>query len=74
MNVTIGLRGSARDLQLELEMTEDALFDAVKAATADDADPLDVTDAKGQRAIIPGDAIAYVLVAPEEKRRVGFAL
>ena len=73
MNVSIGIRGAARELQLELDMTEEDLFSRVEAATKDGG-VLTLTDAKGQQALVPARAIGFVLIAPDSPRRVGFAL
>ena len=73
MNVQIGVRGAARELQLELDLSEDELFARVEAA-AKSGDVLTLVDTKGQRVLVPANALAFVLVAPENPRRVGFAL
>jgi hypothetical protein len=73
MNVSIGIRGAARELQFELDLTEEELFAQVESAQSSHS-VLTLTDAKGQRALIPADALGYVLIAPDEPRRVGFAL
>lgn len=73
MNVSIGIRGAARELQLDLDLTEQQLFDTVEAVTSDHG-VLSLTDVKGQRALVPADALGFVLVAPDEPRHVGFAL
>ncbi len=73
MNVSIGVRGAARELQLDLDLTEDDLFAQVESAGASHS-VLSLTDKHGQRVLIPADALGYVLVAPDQPRHVGFAL
>ncbi|MDN6428370.1 MAG: DUF3107 domain-containing protein [Propionibacterium sp.] len=73
MNVSIGIRGAARELQLDIDLTEEELFSRVEAA-AKDHGVLTLVDSKGQRALVPAEAIGFVLVAPESPRKVGFAL
>ena len=73
MNVSIGIRGAARELQLDIDLTEEELFSRVEAA-AKDGGVLTLVDSKGQRALVPAEAIGFVLVAPESPRKVGFAL
>lgn len=73
MNVSIGIRGAARELQLELDLPEDDLFTRVEEITSSGG-VLTLTDTKGERVLVPADAIGFVLVAPDQPRRVGFAL
>lgn len=73
MNVSIGIRGAARELQLELDLTEEELFSRVEASTKEGG-LLTLVDSKGQQALVPAEAIGFVLVAPDTPRRVGFAL
>jgi len=73
MNVSIGIRGAARELQLELDLTEDDLFTQVESAQSSHA-VLSLTDKQGQRVLVPADALGFVLVAPDKPRHVGFAL
>lgn len=73
MNVSIGLRGAARELQLELSLTEDALFEQVRDATGQHG-VLRLTDTKGEQVFIPAEAIAYVQVAAPKTQHVGFSV
>ncbi len=73
MHISIGVRDIARELSLDVALSEDELFDAVNAALSQGT-PLTLDDTKGQRVLVPASSIGFVSVAPEEQRRVGFAL
>lgn len=73
MNVVLGLRGSAREITLELDLDSDALSARVGEAVASQS-VLDLTDSKGQRYLVPARAIAYVQIGAQTERRVGFAI
>ena len=71
MRVLIGLEGIKRELSVEVDMSEDELFALVKRCVSDKS-TLDLTDPGGQRVLIPGERIGYVLIATEKPRAVGF--
>ena len=73
MQVTIGMRASVRDVVVEIEQDEEAFVAAVREAFASDT-PLDLTDAKGKRFLVPAAAIGHVEIGAAEDRRVGFGL
>ncbi|WP_175956906.1 DUF3107 domain-containing protein [Schaalia sp. Marseille-Q2122] len=73
MKVTIGVRNVARELILDLDSTADD-FAAQLTAALNQGTVLDLTDAQGQRVLIPADAIGFTQIGSEEPRRVGFAL
>ena len=73
MKIAIGVQGAARELQLAVDMAEEALVALVKQ-TAADSTALDLSDRRGQRIILPAASLAYVSIASEQPRRVGFAV
>jgi hypothetical protein len=73
MIIQIGISGIARELRLEVDMEEDALFDAVSKAL-NEPSPLQLTDVKGRRLLIPAGQLGYVLVAEDKRQPVGFTV
>ncbi|WP_115727757.1 DUF3107 domain-containing protein [Actinomyces culturomici] len=73
MNIIIGVRGSARELSLDLDLERDDLAARVEKAVADQS-VLDLVDAKGQRYLVPARSIGYVQIGEQVERRVGFAI
>ena len=73
MKIAIGVQGAARELQLDVDMDEEDLVALVKQ-TAADSTALDLSDRRGQRIIVPAASPAYVSIASEQPRRVGFAV
>ncbi|MCI1676481.1 MAG: DUF3107 domain-containing protein [Ancrocorticia sp.] len=72
MEITIGIRQSNRELNIESEMTADDVYSKVSAAVADGT-PLRLEESNGRTVIVPAGAIAYVEVASAQTRRVGFS-
>lgn len=73
MHITIGVRDIARELSLDVDLSEDQLFAAV-STSLEQGTPLTLDDVKGQRVLVPAATIGFVSVAPEEQRHVGFAV
>lgn len=73
MQVTIGMRQSVRDVVVDVDMAEDAFVESVREAIAADT-PLDLTDSKGKRFLVPAAAIGHVEIGTAEDRRVGFGV
>ncbi|MDO5049595.1 MAG: DUF3107 domain-containing protein [Actinomycetaceae bacterium] len=73
MIIQIGISGIARELTLEVDMEEDALFNAVSEAVQNPS-PLQLTDVKGRRLLIPAGQLGYVLAAEDKRRPVGFTV
>lgn len=73
MNITIGINGSPRELDLEINLSEDELFAQVSEALKNQT-PLILTDTKGEKTLIPATAISFVRVTAHQNHRVGFAL
>ena len=73
MNITIGIRSSARDISIDLDIERKELVSRVHSAVQS-LSVLDLTDNKGQQYLIPARSIAYVQIGEQIERRVGFAL
>lgn len=73
MDITIGVKHVAREINLESEQTPEEVVEAVRAATQDGT-PLVLQDTKGRRVVVPSEALAYVELGSTEQRRVGFGL
>lgn len=71
MEVTIGVQNVARELVVETDQTSDEVSTAVLEAIGSGA-PLDLTDTRGRRIIVPASVVGYVEVGGDETRRVGF--
>ena len=74
MEILIGIRGNKNLLGFDVDMTESELTAKVHEALAATNGILDLTDTKGQRTLVPAQALAYVQVADKSERRVGFAI
>ena len=75
MEVKIGIADSSRELLVSSDQTPDEVQKLVDEALASGADGLlRITDEKGRRYVVRAAQIAYVEIAPEDVRRVGFAI
>lgn len=72
MEVKIGVQFAPRELVLESSQTADQVAKAVAAALKADLGVLALEDEKGRRILVPADKLAYVEIAENESRRVGF--
>ncbi|MBO1752737.1 DUF3107 domain-containing protein [Actinotalea sp. BY-33] len=71
MEITIGVQNVARELVVETDQpSEKVAKDVLKALEV--GAPVDITDAKGRRVIVPASTVAYVELGGEEARKVGF--
>ena len=70
MNITIGINARPRELDLELDLREDEL--ATKSLR--EQTPLILPDTKGEKTLIPAQAISYGRVTAPQTHRVGFAI
>lgn len=71
MQVTIGIKHSARELQVETSASHDEVLAALSgAATAD----VTLRDDKGRQVFIPAGSLAYVELGEATPRRVGFGI
>jgi len=72
VEVKIGIVESPRELVVSSDQTPDEVQKLVDASL-NGGDPLKLLDDKGRRFLVRADQIAYVEIAPAE-RRVGFGL
>lgn len=71
VEITIGVQHVARELVLETDQTSDKVAkDVVKALET--GSPLELTDARGRRVVIPAGVLGYVEIGGDETRKVGF--
>ena len=73
MEVKIGIVESPRELVVSSDQTPDEVQKLVDASLAGGDPLLKLVDDKGRRFLVRADQIAYVEIAPAE-RRVGFGL
>lgn len=71
MKFQIGLRHGAGLLSFETTFDADQLRQQFEEAR-ESGGILDFTDTRGERALVPADSIAYVLIPSERELRVGF--
>ena len=74
MEVKIGIVESPRELVVSSDQTPDEVQKLVDEALASADGLLRLADDKGRRYVVRGSQIAYVEIAPEDVRRVGFAI
>jgi Protein of unknown function (DUF3107) len=75
VEVKIGIAESARELVVSSDQTADEVAELVDAALSGGGDGLlRLVDEKGRRYVVRAAQIAYVEIAPEDGRRVGFAI
>ena len=72
MEVKIGVQFAPRELTLESSQSPDEIVKAVSDALKADLGVLSLVDEKGRRILVPADKLAYVEIAENEQRRVGF--
>jgi len=72
MDVRIGIRDNARDINFESGLSAKDLMAKVKKAIEASEPVLEMSDEKGSIILIPTSSIAYVEIGVEETRRVGF--
>ena len=72
MEVKIGVQHVPRELVLESAQSPDEVTKAVSDALKADLGVLSLIDEKGRRVLVPADKLAYVEIAENEQRRVGF--
>ena len=73
MEVKIGIVESPRELVVSSDQTPDEVQKLVDASLNGGDPLLKLTDEKGRRFLVRADQIAYVEIAPAE-RKVGFGL
>lgn len=70
MEITIGVQHVARELVVETDQTAEAVAKDLRKALETGA-PIELTDTRGRRVIVPSSTVAYVEIG-EEMRKVGF--
>lgn len=73
MNITIGVSGVTRELRVEVDIEQNALFDAVNQSIESET-ALQLTDTKGRKLIVPASKLGYIMVSDEKPRPVGFTV
>lgn len=71
MQVTIGIKHSTRELQLETSASQEEVLAAVADAATS---PVTLTDEKGRKVFIPAGSLAYIEIGEVSPRRVGFGI
>lgn len=71
MEVKIGVQFAPRELTVESTQSPDEVAALVASALADGG-VLSLVDEKGRRVLVPAEKLAYVEIAENETRRVGF--
>jgi hypothetical protein len=74
VEVKIGIADSSRELVVSSDQTPDEVQELVDEALASADGLLRLADDKGRRYVVRAAQIAYVEIAPEDVRRVGFAI
>ena len=74
MEVKIGIAESQRELVVSSDQTPDEVAKLVDEALAGGDGLLRLVDEKGRKYVIRSAQIAYVEIAPEDGRWVGFAI
>jgi polysaccharide deacetylase 2 family uncharacterized protein YibQ len=72
MEVRIGVKGAPRELSIDSTQSAEEIQKALDDALANNAATFTLADDKGRRVIVPSDKLAYVEIAENEGRRVGF--
>jgi hypothetical protein len=72
VEVKIGVQYASRELVLESAQSADEVAAAVSEALRADIGVLTLVDERGRRVLVPADKLAYVEIAENEQRRVGF--
>lgn len=73
MEVKIGIQNVVRELSIEVEESQDDVLAQFNKAVDDDS-VLTLKDSKGQTLAVPAAKIAYLQIAAETGRKVGFGL
>jgi 3-hydroxyacyl-CoA dehydrogenase len=72
MEVKVGVKGVARELLVETDLTPDEVAALVQECAGETTGVLELTDVRGRRVLIPAEKLAYVEIGEQETRRVGF--
>lgn len=72
MELTIGVQNVNRELNLDVDLTQDEVADLVTTALKGETDLLDLTNTRGGRILVPASQIAYVEFDGTPAHPVGF--
>ncbi len=72
MEVKIGVINAPRELTLEMSENLDELQKSVSDALSSDNGLITFTDDRGRTVVVPAQKLAYVEIAGDSGRRVGF--
>lgn len=72
MEVKVGVKGVARELVVETDLSADDVTELVRSCAADASGLFDLVDSRGRRVLVPSEKLAYVEIGEQEVRRVGF--
>ncbi len=70
VEITIGVQNVPRELVVETDATADEVTASIRAALAA-GEPIELTDSRGRRIIVPSGNVGYIEVG-DEPRKVGF--
>lgn len=71
MDIEFGIRNVARAVTFSTEESADAVNATITAAVTE-GKPIELTDDKGRRIIVPAESLGYAIVGSETKHAVGF--
>lgn len=71
MDVEIGIRNVAKPVTFTTDKSANEVSAAIAKAVAEKT-TVDITDNKGRRIIVPGEAVGYAIVGSETAHPVGF--
>lgn len=72
MELTIGVQHVARELSIDVDLSQDEVTELVIAALKGETDLLDLTNTRGGRVLVPAGQIAYVEFDGTPAYPVGF--
>ena len=74
MNISLGLKGVAKTLELEVAMDADQVKATLQAALDKPEELLSLTNKQGQQVLINPHLIAYCQIIETQPQRVGFGI
>jgi hypothetical protein len=72
VEVKIGVLHTAREIVVDVQLTPDEVETAVSEALKSVDGQLVLVEERGRKVIVPANLVAYVDIAQEDVRRVGF--
>ncbi|WP_215522838.1 DUF3107 domain-containing protein [Varibaculum prostatecancerukia] len=74
MNISLGLKGVAKTLDLEVAMEAEQIKATLQAALDKPEELLSLTNKQGQQILINPRVIAYCQISESQPQRVGFGI